>query len=264
MDNKYVRVDRQSVCMGDDCTAPNEKMLSVGERDTLSDIFQKIAVYLPQMCDVIWAVDSGKKVIGYIVMDTNKQARYELCLEDKVFYEMDIEALHCSYFHQGSFEYRNGKDDEIIERYPECRTLLDKVRCCMKKRFLYELKVKGGSLCIWGEWFGRPHDNFHIIETVRWEKNGIVLNFKEEECLYISNPTGIVNEKDRLVISDATKILWTWYSYGKKHTYDNLYVRQYTKSVNGVIIREEGKRRDIKNIDGTVFWSIGENAVCIE
>ena len=171
MKNKYVRVDRQSVCMGDDCTAPNEKLISVGERDRLLDIFQMITVYLPQMCDVIWAIDSGKKVIGYIIVGMDKQVRYELCIKDQVFCELDIEVLHCSYFHQRSFEYCNGNDCEVVEKYPECRTLIDKVKCCMKERFLYELKINSGSLCIWGEWFGKPHDNLHIIETVQWEKD---------------------------------------------------------------------------------------------
>ena len=136
--------------MGDDCTPRNAELLPVEEKDMLSDIFRMIAACLPQMRDVIWAVDSGKKVIGYIVVGMDKQARFELCQEDQLFCELDIEALHCSFFPQNSFVYRNGKDGEVIENYPECRTLLDKVRCCMKERFLYELKVKGGKLMYLG------------------------------------------------------------------------------------------------------------------
>lgn len=139
-----------------------------------------------------------------------------------------------------------------------------KVRCCMQERFLFELKVKGGSLSIWGEWFGRPHDNFHIIETVQRKKNEIILGFKGEESLYISNPTGIVNEEKRLVIKDATQILWVWYTYGREHTYENMYVRQYTRSAEGTIMRAEGRRCDIRETDGTVFHPMGENAICLE
>lgn len=131
----------------------------------------------------------------------------------------------------------------------------------MKKHSLCKLKVKGGSLCIWGEWFGRPYDNFHVIETVQWEKDEIILHFRGEESLYISNPVGIVNEKKSLVIRDATRILWRWYYYGREHTYENLYVRQYTKSAGGKIIRAEGKRRDIKDDDGIVFRPMEENAI---
>ncbi len=82
MNNRYVSVDRQSICMGDDCTAPNEKLLPIGEKDMLSDIFRMIKVYLPQMRDVIWAVDSGKKVIGYIIVGIDGQVQYELCIKD--------------------------------------------------------------------------------------------------------------------------------------------------------------------------------------
>lgn len=137
MNDKYIRVTRESVCMGDDCTAPNVKLIPVEEKDMLSDMFQKIADCLPYIHDdVIWAVDSGKKVIGYIVMDIDHEAQYEFCLEDQVFCELDIEAFHCSYFYRRKFVYRNGENGEMVEEYPECRTLLDKVKCCMNDRFL--------------------------------------------------------------------------------------------------------------------------------
>ena len=47
---------------------------------------------------------------------------------------------------------------------------------------------------------------------------------------------GIINENERLVIKDATRVLWVWYDYGREHTYENLYVRQYTKSADRKII----------------------------
>ena len=221
--------------MGDDCNAPNDELIPVGENERLSDIFHKIAAYLPQMYDVIWAVDSGRKVIGYIVVDKNGQAQYELCMEDRVFGDLELEALHCSYFHQRSFVYRNEKENKIIEKYPQCYTLLEKVTCCMKERFLYELEIKGGSLCFWGEWFGRPCDNFHVIKSVQWEQNEVVLHFKGEELLYIRNPVGIINEKECLIIQEAAQILWAWYPDDKEHTYKHLYIRQYTKNADGEI-----------------------------
>lgn len=24
----------------------------------------------------------------------------------------------------------------------------------------YDILIKGGSVCVWGDWFGRPYDNF--------------------------------------------------------------------------------------------------------
>lgn len=55
-----------------------------------------------------------------------------------------------------------------------------------------ELIINGGNLSFLGEYFGRPHDNFHRIETVRWEKDRILIHFTEGESLYVTDPIGIL------------------------------------------------------------------------
>lgn len=30
-------------------------------------------------------------------------------------------------------------------------------------------QVKGGSLCFWGHWFGKPYDNYHQITSVDFD-----------------------------------------------------------------------------------------------
>ena len=259
--NNRISVDRESVCMGDDCNAPNEKVLDLSEEDKLTDVFRKVAEYLPQMSDVIWAVDSGRKVLGYIIMDKDRTIHYEICQPDGIFSDMKINALHCSYFFPNRFICN--VDGEIKEKYPEQKTFLDKVRFCMQERFLGEIQINGGSLCIWGEWFGRPYDNFHRVKSVRWERDKIVIDFAQGESLYISNPKNIVNEEKQLLIGDASKVLFVWYYYGKEQTYENMYVRQYNKDSDGNILRSEGRRRDVGINDGTEFHAKGENAVCI-
>lgn len=258
-DLNKIRVDRESVCMGDDCNAPNEELLDLDNKDMFSDVLKKVAFYLPQMSDVIWAVDSGRKVLGYILMDQNRQHHFELCQRDQLFSEMGIRALHCSYFH--SHRFMHNVNGVITEKFPEQKTLLEKVKYSMKERFLEELKIVGGSLCIWGEWFGRPYEYFHTVESVRWERTKIAIHFDQGESLYISNPTKTVNQEKKLLVGDATKVLFVWYEYGKEHTYDNMYVRQYTKGADGRILRAEGKRRDVNNNDGIVFQPWDENAV---
>lgn len=126
-----------------------------------------------------------------------------------------------------------------------------------------KLMIEGGSLCIWGEWFGRPYDNFHKVKSVRWEECEIIIYFDQDESLYISNPSNITNEDKQLCIGEASKILFAWYYYGKPRTYENLYVRQYTKDTDGTIVRAEGKRRDVKDGDGIVFQPKSENAIYI-
>lgn len=86
---KQVKIDRESVCMADDCMAPNEKVFTVKEKEKLLDVFWRIAEYLPRMSNAVWAVDSGTNVLGYIIMDAD--IRFELCQENQIFSELGIE-----------------------------------------------------------------------------------------------------------------------------------------------------------------------------
>lgn len=257
-------VDRESVCMGDDVTAPNEKIFPVAENETLSDVMEKICAYLPKMNDVVWSVDTGIKTEAYIVMETKNRYWYELCEQDKRFAETEIHYLHCRYFHTGRFLYRDQMSGERIEKYPECGELLDKVKCFMGEYFKEELKIKGRSVCIWGEWFGRPGDNFHQVKTVKWTEDSISIHFKGGESLYITDPEVVENKADRFVVRDASRVLWTWYLYGEKQVYRNLCVRQYRKNEEGLILRAEGKRRDVKEDNGVLFPAGKSCAVLIE
>lgn len=261
---KIIRVTRQSVCMGDDCTAPNENKIEVFREDSINDVLSKIANHLPQMQNVIWAIDTGKKVLAYITIDENEKIYYEQCVGEQCFFEMEIERLHCSYFHSRSFDYGISKI-ENIEGYSQCNTLLEKVKYQMSQKFFDELKIKGGGIQFWGEWFGRPHDNYHVIKSVEWRKDFIMIEFDGGESLYVENPSVILNENNRFCIKSATKILWIWYYYGKPQTVENLFVRQYTKSIkDGVIKRVEGRRKDVKDQDGLIFQPQSMIALIIE
>lgn len=116
-----------------------------------------------------------------------------------------------------------------------------------------ELIINGGNLSFWGEYFGRPHDNFHRIETVRWEKDRILIHFTEGESLYVTDPIGILNNEHEFAIQNATKVLWVRYCYGKERSYENMFVRQYEKDDNGMIIRAEGKCSLVKEGYGLPF-----------
>lgn len=260
---KIISITRESVCMGDDCTAPNEKHIEVLENDKMTHVFSKIVTYLPKMENVIWAIDTGKKVLGYIVMDKDTHCCFELCDSDQLFLNMDIHHLHCSYFHSGSFTYQTA-ENVVIEKYSECKTLLEKVKCQMKECFLEELKIKSGSIQIWGEWFGRPYDNIHVVKSVQWSKSEIVIHFNKGESLYIKHPSIITNEENKFMIEDATEILWVWYDYGKEPTYDHLYVREYLKDEKGVIMRVEGKRKEVNDQSGIIYSPKNKIALIIQ
>lgn len=213
-------------------------------------VFDRITEYLPKMSNVVWAIDSGRKIVGYILTDNQGMFRYETCEQNSNIGNLGIEMLHCSYFHSNSFTKMGNK---MGDEYLGCDTLLEKVKRCMNNRFVDELLINVGCLSIWGKYFGRPHYNFHRIETVRWERDNISIHFSEGESLYVTDPVGIVNSEHKFSIQDATNVLWVWYDYGKEQSYENMLVRQYEKDDKGMIIRAEGKRSQIKTGDGIAF-----------
>lgn len=259
---KLVNIDRQSVCMGDDCTAPNEDVIGISKTDTLLTVFDKIVSYLPHMQNVIWAVDTGKKLLGYVISEADKHCFYDICVGNQALHVMDLDYLHCSYFHANSFMPQHDKPVDLKGDDPSCQTLLDKVKRHMGERFLQELNVKGGSICIWGEWFGRPQDNYHVIKTIQWRTDELVLHFMNGEALYIQKPIVIKNEINGLIVQQASEILWTWYD-SSEHTDDQICIRRYRKDSKGVILRAEGKRRAIHDEDGVPFVPLSENALVI-
>ena len=86
-------------------------------------------------------------------------------------------------------------------------------------------QVKGGSLCFYGHWFGRPYDNYHQVKSLTFDKDSGVLtmDFNEGEQLTIKNPADIKEYKNQLTIERADKIYWTWYSYGNPQTKENFF-----------------------------------------
>ncbi len=44
---------------------------------------------------------------------------------------------------------------------------------------------KGGSLRIFGDWFGRPYDNIHILKTFSFVDDILTVTFDDDETLII-------------------------------------------------------------------------------
>ena len=95
-----------------------------------------------------------------------------------------------------------------------------------------DLKFNGGTLRFWGNWFGRPMDNYHEIKNVEFyiEKNILILTFNEEEKLKIWNPSSLEIEKKELRIKRADKILFEWHLYGEDKIGENLRFESYTNN----------------------------------
>ena len=91
---------------------------------------------------------------------------------------------------------------------------------------------KCGSLCFWGDWFGRPMDNYHIPVSADYdEERGIfTICFNEGERCTVYAPRGVVNEPKDFHIQSARKIVWEWYYCGREQTPEYLYRRVYDRN----------------------------------
>jgi len=102
----------------------------------------------------------------------------------------------------------------------------------------------GGTLRFYGEWFGRPYDNYHkILECVF--KDGILeIKFDAGETIRIWNPNNIILNKNELIIKDSTCVEFLRYHYGKPQKKENLIIDRYS---NGELINPSIKNVKVYN-----------------
>lgn len=125
-----IYAERDSVCMGDDCNAPNAKYLDYATDELLSEFMDAVAGYVPSMKDVVWSVVCKDKTIAYLIFDEDAGYEYELAVSDIRVSELAEKKIYCRYYYNGKlFDYRIKPP---VDRYPECRTLLEKVKAYEK------------------------------------------------------------------------------------------------------------------------------------
>ncbi|MEO1010533.1 MAG: hypothetical protein AAFX53_04455 [Bacteroidota bacterium] len=113
------------------------------------------------------------------------------------------------------------KDSETKRRSPE-----EIVRLLENKKTLF----KGGTFRIFGDWFGKPYDNYHEIESADFcnQLKCLTLNFKGGEQLEVYNPEHIFEASSFLKIIKADRIKLTWFYFGKPQTKNNQYFLDYS------------------------------------
>ena len=142
MADNTIHLERQSVCMGDDATAPNAKNFSFESDMMLSDFLDEVAESIPLRFNgqhTIWCVENNKRPIALLEADEAGNYTKELLIEDLFLKDMVRKEIYCRYFYdyQGSLcsslsQYIDGK---WKDKFPECKTLSDKVKA------LYGMKV---------------------------------------------------------------------------------------------------------------------------
>jgi hypothetical protein len=123
--------------------------------------------------------------------------------------------------------------------------------------------LKKGTLRFWGEWFGRPMDNYHIIVNVQSNpyEYTLIFTFNEGEILTVWNPVNINSNSSEFYIRSAKKIRWQWFSYGQSQIHQNLYYKQYEKQGSSIVV--SSGRGTLDYVGKKNIKVVGQNAVKI-
>ena len=130
-----ITVERDSVCMGDDVTAPNTTTVFANDDMHLSTAFSLIAEKMPKVRDkntIVWSVHTNDKSgtpLGMFEIDDMELSGVTLFVPDQTMKEINLKKVYCRYFHKHSFK-----------EYSECPTLGIKVM-----KYLNVLKNKASE-----------------------------------------------------------------------------------------------------------------------
>jgi hypothetical protein len=96
-------------------------------------------------------------------------------------------------------------------------------------KIINNLKEKpGGTLRFYGEWFGRPYDNYHKILECSFDDGLLIIKFDAGEFIKIWNPKNIILKDNELIIKESTCVEFIRYYYGKPQTEENVIIERYT------------------------------------
>lgn len=95
--------------------------------------------------------------------------------------------------------------------------------------------VKGGSLRVFGDWFGRPYDNIHGVRSAVAERNELVVGFDGNETLRVASPDDWAFSEHSFRIQRARRVVWTWFYYGREQTPENLFTEEHWIDDHGEI-----------------------------
>ncbi len=88
---------------------------------------------------------------------------------------------------------------------------------------------QGGTIRIYGDWFGKPYGNYHEINSATYDQieKLLTLYFKEGEKLQIYNPKHLFEARTFLKIIQADSIKMTWFYKGSTHSEAKQYYIDY-------------------------------------
>ena len=104
-----IYVERASVCMGDDVTAPNEETFFFAQDEPIYTLMQNLCDYVPKMRNVVWEIFCNNTAFGYLISDDTGKYQYETLESVRFISELPESEIFCKY------HYKNIED--IIERF---------------------------------------------------------------------------------------------------------------------------------------------------
>ncbi|WP_458947470.1 hypothetical protein [Oceanobacillus sp. CAU 1775] len=90
----------------------------------------------------------------------------------------------------------------------------------------------GGTIRIFGEWFGRPYDNYHKILECIYKDEILDIKFDTSETIRVWNPNHIMFKNNELIIEDSTYVEFLRFDYGKPKSKENVIREIY---INGEV-----------------------------
>ncbi|MCM1542535.1 MAG: hypothetical protein NC121_14920 [Blautia sp.] len=117
-DNIMIQVDRDSVCMGDDCLSHEENML-IPENMRLSELMRRLAKYVPATANRMWVIWSDVGICGYITTDSDANASFALCGMDLFVVNMKIHKIMCKYYDPSLFAWTDAQTGNRVGKYSD-------------------------------------------------------------------------------------------------------------------------------------------------
>lgn len=93
----FIRAERDSVCMADDCMAPNAQELSYDDNMMLSDFMAVISKYVPAMNNCRWIIFFGSEEVAVLTSMSDRKYSYELLVSDRKISGLADKAIYCKY-----------------------------------------------------------------------------------------------------------------------------------------------------------------------
>ncbi|MPQ49245.1 hypothetical protein GCQ56_19770 [Marinifilum sp. N1E240] len=149
--------------------------------------------------------------------------------------------------------YLSTKNEKVIDKFK----FEQKISPIEFEQDFENIKVGGGTLRFWGNWFGRPMDNFHQIKKVEFNKETgrLILILDKGERVTVKNPSELKIGKNEFRIEKADEILFEWNFYGENKTEENLKSESYVN--DGMEIKTDFRKKANCSLKEPAFRIIG-------